>query len=94
MTMTDPDTLRTTIKRLIVERLFIEGLDPADISDDAPIGDELGLDSMDFLELAVGLEQEFGLQIVGKGLEPDSLRSVDSLVEFVQQKLSEKQQNA
>ena len=94
MTMPDPDSLRATIKRLIVERLFIEGLDPVDISDDAPIGDELGLDSMDFLELAVGLEQEFGLQIVGKGLEPESLRNVDSLVEFVQQKLAEKEQSA
>ncbi|MFT7485928.1 MAG: acyl carrier protein [Candidatus Paceibacteria bacterium] len=89
--MTETDQLRGAIKRLIVERLFIDGLDPKDIADDAPIGEEFGLDSMDFLELAVGLEQEFGLQIVGKGIDPDSLRSVDSLVVFVQQKLASKE---
>ena len=92
--MTETDSLRSAIKRLIVERLFIDGLDPADIDDDASIGEEFGLDSMDFLELAVGLEQEFGLQIVGKGIEPESLRSVNSLVVFVQEKLAEKQKLA
>jgi|GEM_PF-1536244 len=87
--MTDTETLRGQIKQIIVERLFIDGLDPADIEDDAPIGEQLGLDSMDFLELAVGLEQTFKLEIVGKGLEPDSLRSVDALVAFVEEKLAE-----
>jgi acyl carrier protein len=92
--MTETETLRSTIKRLIVERLFLQGLNPEDIGDDVAIGEELGLDSMDFLELAVGLEQTFDLQIVGKGLDPESLKSVNSLVEFVEKKLEEKQQGA
>lgn len=92
--MTETETLKATIKQLIVERLFIDGLDPADLGDDVAIGEELGLDSMDFLEIAVGLEQTFGLEVVGKGLDPNSLRSVNSLVEFVQGKLAEKKQGA
>ena len=92
--MTETESLKATIKQLIVERLFLDGLDPADLGDDVAIGEELGLDSMDFLEIAVGLEQTFGLEVVGKGLDPDSLRSVNSLVEFVQGKLAEKTQDA
>ena len=92
--MTETETLRAKIKQMIVERLFIDGMDPADLSDDVAIREELGLDSMDFLEIAVGLEQTFGLEVVGKGLNPNSLRSVNSLVEFVQNKLEEKQQDA
>lgn len=92
--MNETDSLRMAIKRLIVERLFIDGLNPEDIADDVAIGDELGLDSMDFLELAVGLEQTFGLEVVGKGLDPNALRSVDSLVRFVQQRLQQKEAGA
>lgn len=90
--MTQTEEIRSTIKRLLVERLFIEGLDPKDIGDDTPIAVELGLDSMDFLELTVGLEQEFGLEIVGKGVDRDAYESVSSIAELVEDRLKEREQ--
>ncbi len=80
---TDVEDIRARIKRLIVERLFIEGLEPAEIRDDAALGVELGLDSVDVLELMLGLEQEFGLKIADNGFEREAFESVGSLAEFV-----------
>jgi acyl carrier protein len=88
--MTQTEDIRAAIKRLIVERLFIEGLDPTEIGDDTPIAVELGLDSMDFLELTVGLEQEFGLEIVGKGVDRDAYESVNSITALVESRLAAK----
>ena len=88
--MTQTEEIRATIKRLIVERLFIEGLDPKDIGDDVPIAVELGLDSMDFLELTVGLEQEFGLEIVGKGVDREAYETVSSIAKLVESRLEAK----
>ncbi len=92
--MTETKKLHPIIKRLIVERLFIDGLDPADMVDDDVLVDSLGLDSMDFLEIAVGLEQEFGLTIVGNGIDRDTMRSVNTLAVFVQAELLKKENGA
>jgi len=88
--MPTTEDIRATIKRLLVERLFLEGLDPKDIGDDVPIAVELGLDSMDFLELTVGLEQEFGLEIVGKGVDRDAYETVSSIAQLVESRLEAK----
>jgi acyl carrier protein len=52
-----------TIKRMIVERLDLP-IDPEWITDDQPIiGRGLELDSVDTLELMVGIEAEFDVSI-------------------------------
>ena len=75
----DPKLMRSRIKRLIVECLFIEGLDPEDIEDDASLRDEFGLDSVDVLEVVLGMEQEFQTRIVLKGVDKEAFASVNSL---------------
>ena len=53
--------MKNQIKALLVDRLKLER-DAASIGDDEPLfGPEgLGLDSIDALELVLGIEQEFG----------------------------------
>lgn len=80
-----------TIRRLIVERLHIEGLEIDEVSDDASLGMEIGLDSVDALELAVALEQEFSVKIVGAGIDKDSFASIRALTEFVQSRIAAEQ---
>jgi acyl carrier protein len=53
-----------TLKRKIVETLDLADVDPAAIDADAPLVSEgLGLDSIDVLELAVMIEQDYGIKI-------------------------------
>lgn len=78
--------LKRRIKRLIVERLKLE-MDPEEIGDADPLfGEGLGLDSIDALELVLGLEQEFGVKIEDEEVGGEALASVDSLAEFVREK--------
>ncbi|MBI4952210.1 MAG: hypothetical protein HY908_09260 [Myxococcales bacterium] len=56
--------LREQLKELIVKELNLEGKSPGDIDDDAPLfGAGLGLDSLDALQLAMAVEERFGVPI-------------------------------
>jgi acyl carrier protein len=83
--LVDRTTLEVEIKKLIVEALALEDIAPEEIETDAPLFVEgLGLDSIDALELAIALEEQYGVTI-----EDDPERnaqlfaSVGSLAGFV-----------
>lgn len=83
--MSNSVDLETEIKQLIIHSLLLEDLTVADIESDAPLFIEgLGLDSIDALELAMALQERFGVQIQDA---PDANReifaSVKSLAAFV-----------
>jgi acyl carrier protein len=78
--------LKGKVKDLIVRRLKLE-IDPASIEDAAPLfGEGLGLDSIDALELVLGLEQEFGIKVADEEVGIKAFKSVDSLADFIQEK--------
>lgn len=83
--MGSAEGLEAEIKALIVEALALEDVQPEEIETDAPLFVEgLGLDSIDALELAMALEERYGVAI-----EDDPERnqrifaSVSSLAAFV-----------
>lgn len=82
-TMPLPD-LRSRIKDLIVDRLKLE-IEASAIGDEQPLfGDEgLGLDSIDALELVLGVEQELGVKIDDEEVGSQALESVAALADFV-----------
>lgn len=82
--------LARRIKHMLVERLKLE-VDPESIDDDAPLfGEEgLGLDSIDALELVLGVEQELGVQIDDEEVGSQAFASVASLAEFVAERRDE-----
>jgi len=60
----DPAGLRVELKALIVSELNLKGRDPATIPDDSPLfGAGLGLDSLDALQLAMVIEERYGVRI-------------------------------
>ena len=78
--------LKAKVKDLIVRRLKLE-IDPATIDDAAPLfGEGLGLDSIDALELVLGLEQEFGIKVADEEVGIKAFSSVDSLADFIKEK--------
>jgi acyl carrier protein len=80
--------LRGRIKTLIVRRLKLD-IAPESILDDAPLfGDGLGLDSIDALELVLGLEQEFGIKVDNEEVGVRAFASVDALSRFIEAKVA------
>ena len=87
--MTNVATTAQRIKRLLVEKLHLEGLSPEGIADDMPLfGEGLGLDSVDALELVVALEKEFALRIQSHEVGRDAFASVAALAAYVDGRLA------
>ena len=83
--MSDDTPIHDELKVLIVETLALEDITAAEIQTDAPLFvDGLGLDSIDSLEIAMVLEERYGVSLDN---DPDTNRkifdSVRSLGEFV-----------
>jgi len=80
--------LAPKVKELIVRRLKLD-MDPSAIQDDAPLfGEGLGLDSIDALELVLGLEQDFGIKVEDEEVGVKAFASVNALCDFIAQKKS------
>ena len=78
------EDLKYELKKQIIEELKLEDIKPEDIQDDAPlIGDGLGLDSIDALELVVLLEKYHGVKIMDEEVGKKVLASVNSMAEFI-----------
>jgi acyl carrier protein len=79
------EALENEIKKLIIELLSLEDVTPADIEPEAALFVEgLGLDSIDALEIAMALEERYGVKI---GEDPEQnqqiFASVRKLAAFV-----------
>lgn len=60
----DHEDLKRSIKQLIVAELDLRDQSPDQIQDDAPLfGEGLGLDSLDALQLAMAIEERFGVRL-------------------------------
>lgn len=80
--MPDDQAIRGRIKTLIVERLHLNGLDPAEIDDQTTFR-WLELDSVDALELVVCLEREFGIKVPNEELRRETFQSVATLATVI-----------
>lgn len=62
--MSNQTEQETRLAQLIVKTLNLEDVEPAEIDPAAPLfGEGLGLDSIDALELALAISQEYGVQL-------------------------------
>jgi acyl carrier protein len=74
------------LKRMIIETLELEDVTPDDIDPAAPLfGDGLGLDSIDALELGLGLQRRFGIKLDPEAEDTKAhFASLDALVALVE----------
>lgn len=80
------ESLHAEIKQMMIAELMLEeSID--EIGNDLPIfgPDGLGLDSVDALQLVVGIEKSFGLKLSDSETAKGVLRSVDTIAEAIQQ---------
>ena len=87
--MDQGNELKSKVKQLIVRQLKLD-IDPAGIKDAAPLfGDDpqgLGLDSIDALELVLGVEKEFGIKVQDEEVGVKAFASVEALCTFIESK--------
>ncbi len=90
--MSDAD-LRTRIKKMMVTSLMLQ-ISADQIGDDTPLfgPNGIGLDSIDALELAVGLEKNFGVSVPNAEVAGQVLRSVNSIHDYILEKRGESAQ--
>lgn len=82
--MLDDSRLRSDLKELLVKRLRLHGVDPASLQDEDPlVKGPLGLDSIDILDLALAVEETYGLKIADEQLGQEAFRSIAALADFV-----------
>jgi acyl carrier protein len=76
--------LRQRLKETLVEELDLEGVEPSSIADDAPLfGAGLGLDSLDALQLAMAVEEHFGVQVPDGEGGRAAFASVSALSDYI-----------
>jgi acyl carrier protein len=83
--MVEPtNSLIEKIKQLIITRLKLVDMTPEMIENNAPLfGEGLGLDSIDALELVLGLEKEFGVIIPDAEVGKKVFQSVMTMAQYV-----------
>ena len=68
------------VKRLIVDQL---GVDEGSVTMDSSFVDDLGADSLDIVELIMGLETEFDLEIPDE--EAEKITTVGDAVNYIKE---------
>ncbi len=72
------------LKNQIILALNLEGMQPADIDDAAPLfGEGLGLDSIDALELLMVMDKNYGIKFANKEESKAVLASIDTMAEYI-----------
>ncbi len=80
-------SLKDEIKEMMIESLMLK-VSLEEIGDETPLfGPEgLGLDSIDALELVVGLEKQFGVSVPNSDAARQALATVNSMHDYIVQK--------
>ena len=81
-------TMNERLKKIIVEDLFLEDIEPEEIDDEeALFGDDgLGLDSLDAVELVVQIQKHFGVEIKNMDEGRVAFQSINTLAAFIEER--------
>ncbi len=69
------------VKKVVIDRLKRK---ESEVTEDASFIDDLGADSLDVVDLVIGFEDEFGIQIPDEDAE--QIRTVKQAVDYIEAK--------
>lgn len=82
--MDDMDTLTEELKAKLIEILNLTDVRPEDMDENARlVGGELGIDSIDVLEMVVMVEKEYGVVINSQEMGEKVFASLASLADYI-----------
>ncbi len=70
-----------TIRKIIAEQLDVQA---GEVVLEASFTDDLGADSLDLVELVMGMEEEFGIEISDE--EAERIQTVQDAINFVEER--------
>lgn len=74
------------VKNMLVERLRLK-IKPESITEDMRlVGEGLGLDSIDLIELSVAIEKLYGVEVKNEQEGQVAFQSVGSLIEYIRER--------
>jgi acyl carrier protein len=76
---------KAKIKQFIVDE-FMPDMSPDELDDDFDLQAGGAVDSLGLLKLVAWLESEYGISVDESELGPDSLRTVDAINEFINER--------
>lgn len=77
-----PATISDRVKSLIIAHLGLQGRTPDSIATTASLRDDLGVDSLDSIELAMACEDNFGITIPDDDVK--KLKTVGDVVRLIE----------
>lgn len=78
--MSEENSIKSRVQAIVVEQL---GVKPEQITPEAKFIEDLGADSLDTVELVMGLEEEFGNEIPDE--EAEKLVTVGDVISFIEE---------
>jgi acyl carrier protein len=81
------DSVESRIRQMIVERCFLS-IAPEQIGDLDDLVEAVGLDSVQVLEVVVGLEETFGITFEDADFDIANFRNVGSIARYVRSKVA------
>jgi acyl carrier protein len=83
--MPEIDALLPQVKKLVVERLFLEAA-PESIGDDENLLEKFGIDSVRMFEIVVGLEEAFGVSFADQDFSVERFATARKIAAVVAEK--------
>lgn len=81
------DDFRKELKNLVITGLKLQDeFSTDDIADEAPFLQDLGLDSLDVVELVVLINKKYGVLIKDVNDGQEAFQSIDALVKFIEER--------
>jgi acyl carrier protein len=80
--MPEPEELLPQVKKLVVERLYLD-VPPEGIGDDDDLLAKFGIDSVRLFEIVVGLEETFGISFADEDFAVERFSTARKIAEVV-----------
>jgi acyl carrier protein len=82
-------TILEKVEKFIIAEVTV-GLDKKSLGPDEDLLEQGIIDSLTIMKLAIFLETTFGIEVKNEDIVPENFQNLNSIVEFVEQKMRNK----